>query len=105
MSDEAVELRIQQGDCTFGKNWEAGEYISRKTWWTEVKEENYCQVYYTTLVETWLIWPAQYCSFIQINQISKVSYKSYKNSLQTSYYFIFTLVELANNSILWNLCS
>lgn len=31
MSDEAVELRIQQGDCTFGKNWEAGEYISRKT--------------------------------------------------------------------------
>lgn len=37
MSDEAVELRIQQGDCTFGKNWEAGEYISRKTWWTEVR--------------------------------------------------------------------
>lgn len=31
MSNEAVELRIQQGDCTFGKNWEAGEYMSRKT--------------------------------------------------------------------------
>lgn len=31
MQDEAVELGIQQGDCTFGKNWEAGEYMSRKT--------------------------------------------------------------------------
>jgi len=89
MQDEVVKFRIEQGEGTFRKNWEAGERVSRKTRWTKAggKPRGIIWLFYTliTVVETQFIWPAQYDLFIQINQISNFGYKSYKNSLQNRY--------------------
>lgn len=51
MQDEAVQFRIEQGECTFRKNWEAGGCLTRKTGWTKAggKQRGIIWLFYTIL--------------------------------------------------------